>query len=522
MRTLIHISKGEEAAAIGTGTLLLADPAVAYLGGSTPLSEAELLSDVPRLQAPPGPRPEPGIVHLGLGAFFRAHGALYVEEAIEASGGAWGIIGVSLVRPDQRDRLEPQGFAYTAVELGADRETCRVVGVVRDVFVAPEDPAAVVRHLAAPSIRIVTLTVTEKGYCHDPASGRLDPSHPDIQHDLADPLTPRSAPGFLVAGLARRRAQGLAPFTVLCCDNLPDNGRLVRRLVLELAGWQDAGLADWIATECRFPGTMVDRIVPATRPEDIERLAARRGVVDMSPVLHEPFRQWVVEDDFVGGQRPDLAAAGVELVADVAPYEHMKLRCLNGTHSALAYLGYLAGHETIADAVADPVFARFIRHLWAVEIVPGLQTPPGSDLGAYTEALFERYRNPAIRHRTWQIAMDGSQKLPQRILAAIGENLQSGREVAGLTLVVAAWLRYVGGVDEQGRAIDVQDPLAARLQELSDRAKGAADKVAALLGVEAVFAPALAQDGRFRAGLVAAYARLEQVGARAAAAEIGR
>ena len=481
-----------------------------------------MLSDLPRLQAPPGPRPEPGIVHLGLGAFFRAHGALYVEEAIAAAGGDWGIIGVSLVRPDQRDRLEPQNFAYTAVELAPDGETCRVVGVVRDVLVAPEDPAAVVRQLAAPNIRVVTLTVTEKGYCYDPATGRLDRSHPDIEHDLADPLTPRSAPGFLVAGLARRRAEGQAPFTVLCCDNLPENGSLVRRLVLELAALQDAGLADWIAAECRFPLTMVDRIVPATRPEDIERLAARTGVVDLSPVLHEPFRQWVVEDAFVGDERPDLAAVGVELVSDVTPYEHMKLRCLNGTHSALAYLGCLAGHETIADAVADPVFARFIRRLWAVEIVPGLNAPPGNDLGAYTEALFERYRNPAIRHRTRQIAMDGSQKLPQRILAAIGENIRAGREIAGLTLVVAAWLRYVAGVDEQGRPIDVQDPLAARLQELCDRAEGAADKVAALLGVEAVFTRTLAEDERFRAGLVAAYSRLEQVGARAAAAEIGR
>ncbi|MBP7242420.1 mannitol dehydrogenase family protein [Amaricoccus sp.] len=474
-------------------------------------------ADLPLLAPPPGERPEVGVVHLGLGAFFRAHGAIYFEEAMAASGGAWGVVGVSLVRPDQRDRLEPQGCAYTAVELGPEGETNRVVGVVREVLVAREDPEAVLARMADPAVRIVTLTVTEKGYCHEPSTGALNHAHPDIVHDLAHPEAPVSAPGFLVRALARRRAAGARPFTVLCCDNLPENGRVVRGVVLELARAVEPALADWIAAQGAFPSTMVDRIVPATRDEDIARLAERTGVLDRAPVMHEPFRQWVVEDSFVDGARPDLGAVGVELVADVTPYEHQKLRMLNGTHSALAYLGYLAGHETIAATVADPVFARFVKRLWAAEIIPALTPPPGVDLGAYAAALFDRYANPGIRHRTWQIAMDGSQKLPQRILGTIAENLAAGRPTPGLVLAVAAWMRYVGGVDETGAAIDVKDPLAGRLRALSDGAAGAEGKVAALLGVREVFAPALAAEPSFRAALTQAYDALLVKGARAAA-----
>jgi fructuronate reductase len=238
--------------------------------------------------------------------------------------------------------------------------------------------------------------------------------------------------------------------------------------------------------------------------------------------MHEPFRQWVVEDDFVDGARPDLAAAGVELVADVTPFEHMKLRCLNGTHSALAYLGYLAGHETIAETVADPVFARFVRDLWTVEIFPGLAPPPGVDLAAYAGALFDRYANPAIRHRTWQIAMDGSQKLPQRILGTVAENLAAGRPIDGLALAIAAWMRYVGGTDERGRPIDVRDPLAERLRALGEEAATPEARVDALLAVREVFPPELATNPRFRAAILNAHAALVARGARAAAAEVTR
>jgi len=476
--------------------------------------EAGLPADRPRLRRPDVPRAGTGIVHLGLGAFYRAHGAIYFAEAMEKSGGDWGIIGVSLVRPDQRDLLKPQDYAYTAVELGPDGERPQVISIINDVLVAPEDPRAVLEVMSAPTTRIVTLTVTEKGYCHEPSSGRLNRDHPDIRHDLANPAAPRSTIGFLVRGLERRRAEGTRPFTVLCCDNLPENGRVVRGIVLEFARLVDEGLAAWIAAECAFPSTMVDRIVPATKPEDIERLAGRTGMLDLSPVMHEPFRQWVVEDEFVGGNRPDLGAVGVELVEDVTPFEHMKLRCLNGTHSSLAYLGYLAGHETISDTVADPVFAAFVRHLWSHEIVPVLHAPPGVDLAAYCNSLLERYANPAIRHRTWQIAMDGSQKLPQRILGTVAENLAVGRIPKGLVLAIAAWMRYVGGRDERGEPIDVRDPLAAELKALSDSADGPARKVEALLGVGTIFPPDLAQHAGFRKALTDCYEGLLERGAR--------
>lgn len=465
------------------------------------------------------PAPKPGIVHLGLGAFFRAHGAVYTEKAIAASGGDWGIIGVSLQSPGMRDRLAPQEGCYTVLELGPEGKTASRVEVVTDVLVAREDPARVLEAMADPAIRIVTLTVTEKGYCHEPASGALDPAHPDIAHDLSEPL-PRSAPGYLVRALELRRARGLRPFTVLSCDNLPENGRMVRGVVLDLARRIDSDLAAWIEAEARFPATMVDRIVPATKPEDIARLEEIAGWHDAAPVMCEPFSQWVIEDDFVDGARPDWGSAGAELVDDVTPYEHMKLRMLNGTHSALAYLGYLAGHETIADTMADPVLARFAGHLWTDEIIPVLTPPPGVSLAEYAAALAARYSNPGIRHRTWQIAMDGSQKLPQRLLGTVAENLAAGRTCRGLMLAIAAWMRYVGGIDERGAPIEVKDPFAAKLRALSDSAEDPAAKVAALLSLRAVFPEALA--GQLQEPVTRAYEGLVQNGARAACAEVAR
>ncbi|WP_416136318.1 mannitol dehydrogenase family protein [Cypionkella sp.] len=451
-----------------------------------------------------------GIVHLGLGAFFRAHGAVYIANAMAHSGGDWGVIGVSLQSATMRDALAPQGFAYHAVEQGPQGETIRRIDVVQDILVARENPEAVLAAMALPTVGIVSLTVTEKGYCHNPATGALNPDHPDILHDLTHPQ-PRSAPGYLVRALQRRKEAGLPPFTVLCCDNLPENGRVVRGVVLDLARRIDPALADWIATEGRFPATMVDRIVPATKPEDIARLKAQ-GIDDNLPVMHEPFSQWVVEDDFVQGQRPDLGAVGVQLVRDVTPFELMKLRMLNGTHSSLAYLGYLAGYETIADTVADPIFAAFVQKLWRDEIIPAITPPPSVDLTAYAAQLLDRYSNPAIRHRTWQIAMDGSQKLPQRILGTLATNLAAGRDSQGLMLAVAGWMRYVGGTDEKGQPIEVKDPLAA------DLAARAVRGVRALLDLRAVFPADLAQA--LEPGLTAAHGRLAARGARKAVEDL--
>lgn len=453
--------------------------------------------------------PKSGIVHLGPGAFFRAFNAIYTDEAMQRDGGDWGIIAVSLKSPTARDQLGPQGCAYTSVMLGPKGAEYRVINSLTDVLVAPENPQAVLEAMSNATTKIVSLTVTEKGYCHEPATGRLNLDHPDIVHDLGGGL-PRSAIGFIVAALAHRRDAGTAPFAVMTCDNLPSNGALVRGLTLDFARAFDADLAVWIEENVAFPATMVDRITPATTPADIDALADAQGYTDPACVQHEPFRQWVIEDQFPLG-RPSWDAQFVE---SVEAHENMKLRCLNGTHSTLAYLGYLAGYETIAETVADADYAALCTKLWTTEITPTIPKPEGEDLALYAAALLERYRNPAIRHRTWQIAMDGSQKLPQRILGTLSDNFAAKRDSKGLILAVAAWMRYVGGVDDAGAAIDVKDPLAAQLRSASDSADTPEGKVLALLAERKVFDEALAQNQSFQQALISAYTALVNKGAK--------
>lgn len=462
-----------------------------------------------------------GIVHLGLGAFVRGHMACYTDDALALQPGAWGIVGVSLKRPDQRDRLAPQDALYTTLQRSGAGVQARIVFCLKNVLVAPEDPTRVLAAMATTGCRIVSLTVTEKGYCHDPATGRLDAAHPDIVHDLAHPLAPRSAVGMIVAALACRRAAGLPAFTVLCCDNLPHNGRLLAGLVHAFATLRDTRLAAWIVANATFPCTMVDRIVPATTDADIADAAEATGLFDAAPVSHEPFAQWVIEDRFVGDARPAWNLAGAEMVADVAPHEHMKLRMLNASHSALAYLGYLAGHDTIADTVADPVFAAYVHALWANEIIPVVPAPEGVDLNAYAAQLHARYANPAMRHRTWQIAMDGSQKLPQRLLGSIRERLAKRLPIPCLALAVAAWIRYVGGTDEAGHPIDVRDPLAGRLRDILAQANDDPEaQTQAVLNIPEIFGTDLPHAQPFQHAVTTALTRLHRLGARAATAAI--
>ena len=470
------------------------------------------MSEAPRLTRTRDLSPG-GIVHFGPGAFFRAFIAPCTDEAMAASGGDWGITATSLRSRTALDQLVPQGCQYTALERGADGDRSRQVGAIRDIILAPERQSDVIAALADPATRIVTLTVTEKGYCHDPLTGRMRADHPEICHDIGNLDAPRSAIGFIVAGLQRRRDAGHRPFTVLSCDNIPANGRMLRGIVIEFAALIDSQLAAWIETGVSFPCCMVDRITPATTKADIGRLAQAEGHLDLAAVIHEPFRQWVIEDDFPTG-RPDWAAAGAQFVTDVERHELMKLRCLNGAHSTLAYLGYLAGHETISDAVATPAFAALCKRLWRDDILPTLPAPEGENLPAYCESLLNRYRNPAIRHRTWQIAMDGSQKLPQRLLGAISDNLAAGRVPHGLCLAVAGWMRYVTGIDEAGNPIDVRDPIAEDLRA----AATSSDPVGSLLAIESIFDRSLAEDGVFVASLQSAYARLRDEGSAAAVA----
>ena len=462
-----------------------------------------------------------GVVHLGLGAFVRGHLACYTDDVLAIEPGGWGITGVSLKRPDQRDRLAPQDGLYTTLQRDGSGTRARIIGCLQRAIVAPEEPAALLATMADASCRIVSLTVTEKGYGHDPATGHLDVGHPDIHHDLQSPGSPRSAVGLIVAALQARRVAGAAPFTVLCCDNLPHNGRLLASLVRDFAAvLADDGLAAWIEADVAFPSTMVDRIVPAMTADDAADAAASLGLYDAAPITHEPFRQWVIEDRFGGAGRPAWEKAGAQLVSDVEPYEHMKLRLLNGAHSALAYLGYLAGHETIPDAAADPVFRRYAQALWG-EIVPVVPAPPGVDLHGYAAELLARFSNTAIRHRTWQIAMDGSQKLPQRLLSTVRERVAAGLPIRCLALAVAGWIRYVGGTDESGRPIDVRDPLARQLREALEQAgPEPRSRVAAVLGIDAVFGGDLPRSPVFVAGLTKAYAALLADGARASASHV--
>ena len=460
-----------------------------------------------------------GIVHLGIGAFQRAHQAMYTEGALAAGDSRWGVIGASLRSPAVRDQLKPQDCLYTLAVRGAQGETLQVIGAVKDVLVAPEDPAALLRALCDPAVAIVTLTVTEKGYCYDPATAALDEAHPDIVHDLRVPGEPRTAPGFLTEALRRRRADNVRPFTVLCCDNLPHNGRTVASIVTRFAELRDRHLAHFIRNEIAFPSTMVDRITPATTDADRAAIAARLGVTDAAAVVTEPFSPWVIEDRFAGGVRPDWAIAGAEFVSDVAPYENMKLRLLNGSHSTLAYLGYLAGYETVADTMQDANYRRLADGLMD-DAATTLKMPPGADVPSYKRALMERFANPALKHRTWQICMDGSQKLPQRLLGSIRDRLAAGLAVDRLVIGVAGWMRYVTGIDERGQPIDVRDPLAARLRTISDQAGLAADRLApALLAVREIFTAELADDPRFRAAVTQALSRIIRKGAKEAVAE---
>lgn len=456
-------------------------------------------------------RVSPGIVHLGVGAFHRAHVAVYVDEILKRDS-SWGIIGASLRRSDTRNALAPQDFLYTVVARDGAATTMRAIGSLLDVLDAHNQNRELIAAMTDPRIRIVSLTITEKGYCHDPATGALDPGHPDILHDLANPTAPVSAPGLLARALELRRAAGIPPFTVLCCDNLPANGEVTARVVGSFARLRDTGLADFIAGEVAFPSSMVDRIVPATTDDDRRLVRETIGLHDAWPVVTEPYSQWVIEDRFPTG-RPHFEAVGAELVKDVRPYELMKLRLLNGSHSTLAYLGYLAGYEFVSQAIAEPAFRTLIDELMTEEVMETLPRSVG-DLSFYPAALLQRFANPALKHRTWQIAMDGSQKLPQRLLGTIRDRLARGKSITRAALGVAGWMRYVAGVDEQGRRIDVQDPLAKRLRAIADEAEGLpARYVDGMLRVSEVFGDELAESHVLRENLTGHLASLYRHGA---------
>jgi mannitol 2-dehydrogenase len=431
-----------------------------------PLNRANLARLLPPVLVPrfDPARVEAGIVHLGMGGFHRAHMARYTHNLMERRSDAlgWGIIGAGLMPADRRmrDSLGPQDNLYTLVERGSADETVTVIGSLANVIFAGESSSALLQAIEKPQIRIVSLTVTEHGYCLNRSTKQLDPEHPLIRKDLAQPARPASAIGIVVEAYRQRMAAALPPFTALSCDNIQHNGTVLREAVLALAALRDLKLADWIAANGCFPSTMVDRITPVTIDEDIAALAGRYGVIDRWPVFSEMFTQWVIEDRFPVG-RPAWEGVGAQFVADVAPYEFMKLRLLNASHLAVSGMGRLAGYVTIADAMADPLITRYMAALMDRETGPTVPDVPGIDLPRYKATLIERFANPAIRDTVERVNTDA----PLNILVdPIRDRLRAGLSVELLALALAAWLRRVRGEDEQGQHIDIRHPLAERLR----------------------------------------------------------
>ena len=453
------------------------------------------------------------MVHIGFGAFHRAHQALCSDKLAD-QGSDWGYCEVNLNSGDLIQALREQNLLYTLTEMADDSLQTRVIGVITQALHGKSDGIeAVINAMSQPEVAIVSMTVTEKGYCHQPASGNLNPDHPDIVHDLQNPDSPRSLPGLILAAIRRRRKQDLPAFSVMSCDNMPENGHVIRNVIVQLAQYQDPALADYIQQHITFPSTMVDRIVPAMTDAAFAALNARLGCSDPVAVEAEPFFQWVIEDNFVNG-RPAWEKAGAELVSDVLPYEEMKLRMLNGSHSFLAYLGFLAGYEYISDCMADPHFRAAARSLMVDEQAPTLRTQ-GVDLNAYADSLIARYENRAIKHRTGQIATDGTQKLPQRMLDSLRWHLQRGSDCDLLLLGVAGWMRYVGGIDEKGQPIEIRDPMKAQLAECVASSEEGEARVRALLSMHEVFGDDLAQNADVVGRLTAWYNKLAAQGARA-------
>jgi mannitol 2-dehydrogenase len=443
-----------------------------------------------------------GVVHLGVGGFHRAHEAMYHDRLLNGGGGLdWGICGVGVLPRDQlmRDALAAQDRLYTLmVKHGDGPQAARVIGSIAEYLFAPDDREAVIERMADAAIRIVSLTITEGGY------------------DLASDPEPRAGTWALTAeALRRRRARGLQPFTIMSCDNLQANGEVARTALTGMAELAEPGLAEWIADEVSFPNTMVDRITPITTDEDRAALGERFGVDDRWPVVCEPFAQWVVEDDFPAG-RPSYEDAGVQVVADVLPYELMKVRLLNGSHQALGYFASLCGYELVHEAAQDKLIRRFLRGYMHEEVAPTLPPVAGVDLDLYQGELIERFSNPAVRDTVARLCEASSDRIPAFVLPAIRDQLASGGEVRRSAAVVASWARYAEGVDDQGRAIQVVD---RRAEALTGRARRQRDDPDAFLEDRELF-DGLPDDQRFMQAYREALASLHEDGARATIAAL--
>jgi mannitol 2-dehydrogenase len=482
----------------------------------TPLNTASLSSLDPAVAVPQYDRGAvtAGIVHLGVGAFHRAHQALYLDRLMnDGKALDWGICGVGVLPGDSRmrDALQAQNGLYTLVEKRPDgSQDARVVGSIVEYLLAPDDPEAVIEKMASEAIRVVSLTVTEGGYNFNAVTGEFQADDPGVVHDLQPGAAPRTSFGLVTEALARRRERGLPPFTVLSCDNIQGNGHAAQRSFTAFARLRDPKLGEWVEEHVRFPNCMVDRITPVTTDDDRAALAERFGVEDRWPVVCEPFSQWVLEDDF-GLGRPPLQDVGVQVVADVEPYELMKLRLLNASHQGLCYFGYLAGYRLVHDVCQDPLFAEFLLAYMDREATPSLQPVPGIDLHAYKRQLIERFSNPQVRDTVARLCAESSDRIPKWLLPVIRYNLETGGEIDRSVAVVASWARYAEGVDEQGEPIEIVDRLKDTLVPI---ARGQRDDPLAFVRNREVFGD-LVDDERFAATYQRHLASLHEKGARA-------
>jgi len=435
-------------------------------------------------------------VHIGVGAFHRAHQAVYLDDLLHMPGEPrWGECGLGVLPGDRgmRDALEPQDYLYTVVEKSAEAQKARVIGSITGYILAPAARALAIETLAAPDTRIVSLTITEGGYFIDEGTRAFTAGHPDIQHDLAHPDAPVTSIGFIAAALDRRRVQGLPPFTLMSCDNLQGNGDVLKSVMLAYASLRNPELEQWIAANVAFPNSMVDRITPATTPEDGTALKARYGFDDAWPVMTESFKQWVIEDHFPQG-RPAWEKAGAELVTDVAPYELMKMRLLNGSHLAMAYLGALTGTTYVHQVMHDSLFVTFIQQFME-EVTPVVPVIPGTDVVQYKKTLIERFANPGIHDQVTRICSEGSAKMPKWVLPSIVELLAKGRPVPLLSLVIASWLHYFQAkTDERGHPLDIVD---ARAAELRATATAGGTNPRTMLAIRSIFGEALPANQTF-------------------------
>jgi fructuronate reductase len=461
-----------------------------------------------------------GIVHIGIGAFHRGHQAVFTDDAIANSGGNWRIIGVSLRSESVSEQMNPQDGLYTVTAKSKQQQETRLIGAIEKVIVAPQNPAEVLALLASSDIKVLTLTVTEKGYHYNMASHALAEENADIKHDIAHPTSPISMPGYIVAACAMRmnKAKGNYKLSIISCDNLPENGEVTRKVVCDLAAKISPELLTWIETNVSFSSSMVDRIVPAVTEQNKESMRTKLGMRDEAMIETEIFKQWVVEDSFCTST-PDWKSAGVLIVDKVESYEKLKLRTLNGSHSALAYMGVLLGYEWIHQAIADPLLLNAIQRLMKQETGPSLIAPSALDLPVYQRAIIERFQNDEIAYATQQVAMDGSQKMIQRIFAPIADNITNGKDDSSyrvMLAVVAAWMLYLRGKDEAGNTFEIKDPLADKLHSIA--LKNEHDPTTYVLSLISdcdVVPVVLSQNELFRTALINTLTLIQKNGLRA-------